>query len=83
MFVFCVPKGVVVFVEVVVLTGPDGLLVLAFEEVIDDELARLVDVKCFSNISLSVLHNRPSSLRANSSPGANCLLHIQQRKHSM
>ena len=85
------PRGVVaadVFVIVKLVEeieefGPDVLVLeaAAAAEVVDCVV--VLDDICFSNISLSVLQSRPSSLSANSSPGANCLLHIQHRKQSM
>ncbi len=77
---------IVKLVEEIEEFGPEDVLVLeavvaAAVEVVDCGV--VLDDKCFSNISLSVLQRRPSSLSANSSPGANCLLHMQHRKQSM
>ena len=73
---------IVKLVEEIEELGPDVLVLeaAAAADVVD---CVVLDDKCFSNISLSVLQSRPSSLSANSSPGVNCLLHIQHRKQSM
>ena len=78
---------IVKLVEEIEEFGPDVLVleaaaaVAVATEVVDCGV--VLDDKCFSNISLSTLQRRPSSLSANSSPGANCLLHMQHRKQSM
>ena len=77
---------IVKLVEEIEEFGPDVLVLEAAAVAVATEVVDcgvVLDDKCFSNISLSDLQSRPSSLRANSSPGASCLLHMQHRKQSM